>query len=268
MSDITAGPSSGAQRGPTGPWNGGSPPPVLLGALGAALLIAITVMAFAIGSSSGGGDAIQPASSGAGNGGSSVGESDGRVRLRIVIDGSGGGEITVAPAGITCSQTCSNDIVGDTRVTVTADANIGSTFKGWGGACDGKGTCRFYMDRSRELDVTFDKTQAAQSKPGPDCDKDGIPDSRDPGSCDDPPPAVDDGPPAGGASTPGVDCSDGIDNDGDGLVDSAQDPGCDFGAESATAANPVKPSAPDSADPLATATTPAPPPPPPPPAAP
>lgn len=231
MNDMTAGSSPGRQQGgSTGPWGGGSPPPVLLAAMGAALLIAVTLTAFLIGSSSGDED-LQPAGSSAGaNGGSSAtGDTDGRVRLRVTFDGDGGGEIRIAPAGIACSETCSNDIVTDTRVRVTADADIGSKFAGWSEACDGTEGCVFYMDRSRELGVTFDKTEAA--KPIADCDNDEIPDSEDSG-CDDPPPAS-----ADDDASAVSDCNDKKDNDGDGLIDDAQDPGCDFGSEAATSAD-------------------------------
>ena len=228
MSDGTAGSSPGPQGGSTGPWGGGSPPPVLLAAMGAALLIAVTLTAFLIGSSSGGED-LQPAGSGASanNGASATGDTDGRVRLRVTFDGDGGGEIKISPAGIACSETCSNDIVTDTRVRVTADAGIGSKFTGWADACDGTEGCVFYMDRSREVGVTFDKTEAAK-KPIADCDNDEIPDSEDSG-CDDPPPAP--------KETLADDCHDKKDNDADGLIDDAQDPGCDFGSEAATSAD-------------------------------
>lgn len=246
MNDVTAGSSPGPQQGgSTGPWGGGSPPPVLLAAMGAALLIAVTLTAFLIGSGSGSED-LQPAgSSASANGGSSVaGDTDGRVRLRVTFDGDGGGEIKISPADIACSETCSNDIVADTRVRVTADADIGSKFAGWSDACNGTGGCVFYMDRSRQLGVTFDKTEAAK-KPIADCDNDEIPDEEDSG-CDDPPPA-----PADGITAPAApvdDCSDGMDNDGDGLKDTAQDPGCDFGSEAATSA--PKASDPDDLDAL------------------
>lgn len=244
MSDVTAGSSPGPQQGgSTGPWGGGSPPPVLLAALGAALLIAVTLTAFLIGSGSGGED-LQPAgaSASANDGASATGDTDGRVRLRVTFDGDGGGEIKISPAGIACSETCTNDIVTDTRVRVTADADIGSKFSGWSDACDGTEGCVFYMDRSREVGVTFDKTEPA-SGPIADCDNDEIPDSEDSG-CDDPPP----GPGDGTATTPSNNCSDGIDNDADGLKDTAQDPGCDFGSEAAT--SPPTPSDPDDLDAL------------------
>jgi hypothetical protein len=232
MDDVTAGSSPGPQQGgSTGPWGGGSPPPILLAAMGAALLIAVTLTAFLIGSGSGNEDLTPASSSGSANGGSSVaGDTDGRVRLRVTFDGDGGGEIKISPADIACSETCSNDIVTDTRVRVTADADIGSKFSGWGDSCDGTGSCVFYMDRSRELGVTFDKTEAAK-KPIADCDNDEIPDSQDSG-CDDPPPA-----PADDTTSAASDCNDGKDNDGDGLIDKAQDPGCDFGSEGATSAD-------------------------------
>jgi hypothetical protein len=251
MSDITAGSSPGAQQGGSpGPWGGGSPPPVLLAALGAALLIAVTLTAFLIGSGSGGED-LQPAgsSASASGGSSAAGDTDGRVRLRVTFDGDGGGEIKISPADIACSETCSNDIVTDTRIRVTADADIGSKFAGWSDTCNGTGGCVFYMARSRELGVTFDKTEPAK-KPIADCDNDEIPDSEDSG-CDDPPPAPADSPSAAS------DCHDGKDNDGDGLIDNAQDPGCDFGSEAATSKDDV------AIDPLDDTTLPPPPPPPP-----
>ncbi len=245
MNDVTAGSSPGPEQGgSTGPWGGGSPPPVLLAAMGAALLIAVTLTAFLIGSGSGNDDLTPAAGSASANGGSSAtGDTDGRVRLRVTFDGDGGGEIKISPADIACSETCSNDIVTDTRVRVSADADIGSTFSGWTDACNGTGGCVFYMDRSRELGVSFDTTEAAQ-KPIADCDNDEIPDSEDSG-CDDLPPS------SAGTGTPTTaadDCSDGKDNDGDGLKDTAQDPGCDFGSEAATSA--PEPSDPDDLDAL------------------
>ena len=84
MSNVTAGSSPGSQEGgSTGPWGGGSPPVILLVAMGAALLIAVTLTAFLIGSGSGGED-LQPAGASAGgnDGESATGDTDGRVRLR------------------------------------------------------------------------------------------------------------------------------------------------------------------------------------------
>ena len=56
--------------------------------------------------------------------------------LLIVKAGTGSGSVTAA-AGINCGNVCAVNLAQNTAVTVTATANVGSTFAGWSGACTG-----------------------------------------------------------------------------------------------------------------------------------
>ena len=108
--------------------------------------------------------------------------------LSVSRAGTGSGAISSSPAGIACPGTCSAEYLEDEVVTLTASADAGSTFTNWSGACLGTGTCVVTLDEDRAVIANFD------SVPIP------------------PPPAKQ--------------CEDGVDNDGDGLIDYPADPGC------------------------------------------
>jgi hypothetical protein len=245
MNDFVAGPSSGAREGGTGLGGGGAPPTVLLAAMGAALVIAATLVGFILGS--GGGDSKSAGLGEQSGPAAATTGADGRVRLTIEVDGGGSGRVLVDPRGITCTETCEHDFVSGSRVSLSPDADNGSSFEGWSDACTGSGRCSIVMDRARSVTVTFESsptTASSQCQDGRDNDRDGFVDEADPG-CD-----ADDTEAPNDRPAPASECSDGRDNDGDGLIDSAQDPGCDSGGTEADAA------------PSRTATQPAPPPPP------
>lgn len=209
MSDF-AGPTSGARGRGTDPWRGGSPPPVLLAALGAALLIAVTLIALVASSGDGGGDGqLVPA----GGVGGTATASQIRVPLKVSIEGRGSGTVRIAP-GVSCSESCEHEFASGTRLNVTANAAGDSTFEGWGDACSRAARCSFVMDGERSLTATFD-----ESATGSQCDE------ADP-SC-----GADDTQAPSDRPATASDCQDGRDNDGDGLTDAAQDPGCDRGSE-------------------------------------
>jgi len=211
MSDYAAGRTSGVHDGGIGARDGGSPPPLLLGALGAAALIAVLLLVlFSVGgggddNAPGGPDEVGAAAA------APIASADGRVRLTVAFEGDGGGRILIAPRTDECTQACAHSFVNGTRVTVTAVPGRNSTFDGWGKACGGRKGCTFVMDRARALTVTF------ASKP------DGLDEVCD-GNADEPSYCADG---SGTAASSSGDCVDGKDNDGDGLTDAAQDPGCD-----------------------------------------
>ena len=229
MNDVIAGRPAGGEEG-SGPWEGGGPPPVLLAALGAATLIAVTLVAL-FGGFSGGGDDDQagPLGGAAATPGADAAR---RVQLSVSFAGSGDGEIQITPGDLSCSRSCDHTFAHGARVTVTADPASGSTFEGWGDACDGSGGCTILMDGERALSATFD-AEPAPRPAEPLCDDAGA--AEDP-ACNDenldaPPDESLDAP------LPAADCADGRDNDRDGLTDSAQDPECsDGGAEAGSAA--------------------------------
>jgi hypothetical protein len=246
MNDFIAGPPSGAREGGTGLGGGGTPPTVLLAAMGAAVVIAATLVGFLLGS--GGGDST-PAGLGEPTPAATTTGGNDRVRLTVEVDGGGSGRVLIDPRGITCTETCDNDFASGSRVSLSPDADTGSSFEGWSDACTGSGRCSIVMDRERSVTVTFENSPSAvsQCQDGRDNDRDGFVDEADPG-CD-----ADDTEAPNNRPAPASECSDGRDNDGDGLIDSAQDPGCANGGTEAGSATPSR-----------TATQPAPPPPPPP----
>jgi hypothetical protein len=215
MSDFDAAPASGARKRASGPASGGSPPPVLVAALATALIIAVGLAALAW--SGGGGNDIQPVPLDGADAPTPPARK--RVQLKVSVDGDGSGRVRIA-SGISCSESCEHEFAFGKRLIVTADAADGSSFERWGDACDGTSRCSVVMDGDRSLTATFKSTSDVAQ-----CDAVVDP-SCDTGTPVEPPP------PAG-------DCQDGRDNDGDGLVDAAQDPDCDKGSEAGSTPSPT-----------------------------
>ena len=75
--------------------------------------------------------------------------------LTVSTDGSGYGTVTSTPSGINCGGDCSEHYLSSTGVTLTAVAESGSTFTGWGGSCTGTGDCEVTMSSDRSVSATF-----------------------------------------------------------------------------------------------------------------
>jgi len=214
---------------------GGGPPTVLLAALGAALLIAVGLIAgFA---SLGGDDSTDAAPER--RAAATTTTADDRVLLTVSVDGDGFGRVEIEPSDVACSASCEYKFTAGRRVVATVEPLPGSTFEGWADACSGDGRCSFVMDRPRNLRATFaeepvsdalcDDARPAEEQ-DPSCAADDLADPDAP-----PPPPPD----------PGPDCFDNVDNDDDGLTDTAQDPDCDAsGSEAGTDVPPGSPTSP------------------------
>ena len=78
------------------------------------------------------------------------------VTLGVSRAGTGGGTITSVPTGIGCPVTCVANYPPGTAVTLTPQADVGSSFGGWsGGGCAGTGTCVVTLDASTAVTATF-----------------------------------------------------------------------------------------------------------------
>lgn len=106
---------------------GGGPPTVLLVALGAALLIAVGLIAAF--SSLGGDDGSEAADRPART---TATTADERVLLMVSVGGSGIGRVQIKPSDVSCNASCEYRFRSNTRVTATVRPSPGSTFDGWG----------------------------------------------------------------------------------------------------------------------------------------
>jgi hypothetical protein len=79
--------------------------------------------------------------------------------LTVALDGTGNGGVISDPSGIDCAvvggSNCSDSFINGTVVTLTATADVGSTFTGWSGACTGTAVCLVTMDEARNVTATF-----------------------------------------------------------------------------------------------------------------
>lgn len=222
MGKFSAGQGFGARQDDDDGGQGwGSPLVILLGSLGAAIVVGLLLMVVIMQSVDDDGGNATAATGG--TRGSSLDERDGRVILSVKVDGSG--SVEVAPLDVTCREFCSQAFAVGTRVVITADAAERSRFTGWGGACTGRDRCTIRMADDTTVTATFDRRLTTGE--------------------DEP---LDTSPVQGGSGDDGVgggtlspDCTDGRDNDGDGLTDAAQDPDCEHGAESRKPAAPPPP---------------------------
>lgn len=79
--------------------------------------------------------------------------------LEVTRDGTGGGSVTSAPAGINCGSSCRAVINSLTVVKLTAKPVAGSAFTGWTGACSGTSlTCSVTMNDAVLVGATFSLT--------------------------------------------------------------------------------------------------------------
>jgi hypothetical protein len=76
--------------------------------------------------------------------------------LTVAKDGTGTGTVNSNPAGINCGAQCSQDYYYGTVVTLTAEADAGSVFRGWSGAsCSGTGDCILTISAADTVTATF-----------------------------------------------------------------------------------------------------------------
>ena len=88
--------------------------------------------------------------------------------LSVTKSGSGSGLVSSSPSGISCGSDCSEWYAIDSAVSLSATANSGSIFTGWGGACSGTGLCTVTMDASKNVTANFSPalTRLTVSKSG------------------------------------------------------------------------------------------------------
>jgi hypothetical protein len=78
-----------------------------------------------------------------------------RHALTVMV--SGAGQVASSPAGIACGgeETCSGSFAHGATVELTATADAGNVFAGWGGACIGTGRCSVSVDDAALVTASF-----------------------------------------------------------------------------------------------------------------
>ncbi|MGH2654450.1 MAG: InlB B-repeat-containing protein [Actinomycetota bacterium] len=80
--------------------------------------------------------------------------------LGVTLGGTGSGTVTGSPAGIDCPDDCTEAYADATEITLTAAADPGSTFEGWGGPCSGAGEiCDLEMTGATSVLATFQASE-------------------------------------------------------------------------------------------------------------
>ena len=75
--------------------------------------------------------------------------------LNVIKTGVGGGTVTSVPAGIDCGADCTENYPSGSLVTLTATADMFSTFRSWSGLCLGTGACVVTMNRAQTVTADF-----------------------------------------------------------------------------------------------------------------
>jgi hypothetical protein len=83
--------------------------------------------------------------------------------LSVVPAGSGAGTVISSPLGISCGADCGESYAIGTGVTLLATPFAGSTFRAWGGACTGTGSCTVSMTAAQAVTALFTYTGSAYS---------------------------------------------------------------------------------------------------------
>ena len=91
--------------------------------------------------------------------------------LNLTRSGTGQGKVTSTPGGIDCGTICSTSYLSYAEVTLTAAADSGSSFTGWGGACSGTtSTCKVTMNEAESVSADF-TLNPPPPPPPPSCKK-------------------------------------------------------------------------------------------------
>lgn len=86
--------------------------------------------------------------------------------VTLALAGEGAGAVTSAPPGLECPESCSAEFPVGEAVTLTAAADEGSSFAGWGGACAGSSGVTCTLDEaeatSLEVEASFEQNVPAE----------------------------------------------------------------------------------------------------------
>jgi PKD repeat protein len=77
------------------------------------------------------------------------------LALTVSIAGTGSGNVSFSPGGLSCPSSCDPSFDPGIVVTLTATPDPGSSFTGWSGDCSGSSSCQVTMSQARSVTATF-----------------------------------------------------------------------------------------------------------------
>lgn len=81
--------------------------------------------------------------------------------LTVSITGTGAGNVTSTPSGISCPAICSFTFPPNTAVTLSETPDSNDAFLSWAGACTGSANCRVTLDASMSITANFSSENAS-----------------------------------------------------------------------------------------------------------
>lgn len=82
--------------------------------------------------------------------------------LTVTTAGNGTGTVTSLPAAVYCGVTCTANVEQWCRRHPNRDADVGSLFAGWAGACSGTDACTVTMSTNQAVTATFQIIESTQ----------------------------------------------------------------------------------------------------------
>lgn len=86
--------------------------------------------------------------------------------IKVEKAGSGDGEVTSSPGGISCGGTCEAEFDEGAVVTLTETPSPGSFFAGWAGGCSGAGACEVTLSARTTVTADFEPIPSPSASTG------------------------------------------------------------------------------------------------------
>ena len=80
--------------------------------------------------------------------------------LSLIINGSGTGVVSIDAGSTLCTQSCTSNFFAGSQITLAANADAGSNFVNWSGACSGTSACSVTMNAAKSVTATFNSNAA------------------------------------------------------------------------------------------------------------